>query len=152
MKSVNSWGTSHINRSMVSHYSLYRPHHIWDISRLWEHDFNGTLANYMHSVKGNSNQETNHMKSMLYLGNVDTFRRFASQKKKLRGCNGFHIKWGSILFRGWVLTVGLNVKITVSWKILRKLLLQYDIPTSISPALQSFPPILVNGYLFSTQW
>lgn len=137
---------------MVCHYSLYRSLHIWDTSRLWEHNFNGTLANYMHSAKGNSNQETNHVKSTLNLGNVDTFRYFSSQRKKLRGCKGFHIKWGSILFGGWVLTVGLNVKITSSWKTLRKLLLQDDIPTSIRPTLQNIPPISINGYLCPMQW
>lgn len=50
-------------------------------SGLWEHNFSGTLANYMYSVKGNSNQENNHMQSMLYLGNADKFRLCSSQKK-----------------------------------------------------------------------
>ena len=49
------------------------------INRLWENNFNGTPANHVYSVKGNSDQENNHMKSMLYSGNIDKFRLCSSQ-------------------------------------------------------------------------
>lgn len=36
---------------MVSHYPLYTLYHIWDLSRLWGHNVNGTMTNDKHSMK-----------------------------------------------------------------------------------------------------
>lgn len=118
---VNSKETSHINKCGVPLFSVWIAPHLKYKGTLgtWP---NGTVANYTHSVKGNPNQETTHVKPCYFWGMKITFGSSSVQRRKLRGCNGLQIKWSDILVRGWVLMVGLNVKIKLSWKILWKIL------------------------------
>lgn len=70
------------------------------------------------------------------------------QRGKLRGCNGLQIKWSDILVRGWVLMVGLKVKVQLSWKNpSENIILQHGITILIDPAPYGILPILINGFL-----
>lgn len=71
--------------------------------------------------KSNPDQETVHMKPCYNWEMLINPGSCSLQERKLKR-SGFQIKQSDILFRCYILMVGLNMRIKLSWKILRKTL------------------------------